>query len=111
MFDYIELFYNPLRRHGFTNQLSPVEFERQYLLKNGTVKETRGDSHTGLLATHTGMTDWNERPDRIGTGTHELKRRSSTGYRRSVHVVALSKKLGHRRDAERVQGLGTHLSS
>ncbi|WP_374617286.1 IS3 family transposase [Thauera aminoaromatica] len=37
VFDYIELFYNPRRRHGFTNQLSPVEFERQYFLKNGTV--------------------------------------------------------------------------
>ena len=37
VFDYIELFYNPRRRHGFTNQLSPVEFERRYFLKNGTV--------------------------------------------------------------------------
>lgn len=37
VFDYIELFYNPRRRHGFTNQLSPVEFERQYFLKNRTV--------------------------------------------------------------------------
>lgn len=35
--DYIELFYNPRRRHGFTNPLSPVEFERQYFLKGGTV--------------------------------------------------------------------------
>ena len=36
VFDYIELFYNPRRRHGFTNQLSPVEFEQRYFLKNGT---------------------------------------------------------------------------
>ncbi|MCQ4323125.1 IS3 family transposase [Stutzerimonas stutzeri] len=32
VFDYIEMFYNPKRRHGFNNQLSPVEFEKQHLL-------------------------------------------------------------------------------
>jgi len=30
IFDYIELFYNSKRRHGFNNQLSPVEYERQH---------------------------------------------------------------------------------
>jgi putative transposase len=30
VFDYIEMFYNPIRRHGFTDGLSPVEFERRY---------------------------------------------------------------------------------
>lgn len=30
VFDYIEMFYNPVRRHGFTADLSPVEFERRY---------------------------------------------------------------------------------
>ncbi|HEY3327299.1 MAG TPA: IS3 family transposase, partial [Novimethylophilus sp.] len=30
VFDYIEMFYNPTRRHGYNNSLSPVEFERQY---------------------------------------------------------------------------------
>lgn len=30
IFDYIEMFYNTKRRHGFNNQLSPVEYERQY---------------------------------------------------------------------------------
>ena len=30
IFDYIEMFYNPKRRHGSANGLSPVEFERQY---------------------------------------------------------------------------------
>lgn len=30
VFDYIEMFYNPTRRHGNNNQLSPVEFERRY---------------------------------------------------------------------------------
>ena len=30
IFDYIEMFYNPKRRHGYNSKLSPVEFERQY---------------------------------------------------------------------------------
>jgi putative transposase len=30
VFDYIEMFYNPNRRHGNNNRLSPVEFERRY---------------------------------------------------------------------------------
>ena len=30
VFHYIEMFYNPKRRHGFNNGLSPVEYERQY---------------------------------------------------------------------------------
>tara|TARA_R110002110_G_C13337818_1_gene707415 strand:+ start:340 stop:1212 length:873 start_codon:yes stop_codon:yes gene_type:complete len=30
VFDYIEMFYNVRRRHGFNNQLSPVEYEKQY---------------------------------------------------------------------------------
>lgn len=32
MFDYIEMFYNPVRRHGSAGDLSPVEFERRYAL-------------------------------------------------------------------------------
>jgi putative transposase len=30
VFDYIERFYNPVRRHGFTADLSPVDFELRY---------------------------------------------------------------------------------
>ncbi|WP_139137622.1 IS3 family transposase, partial [Xanthomonas arboricola] len=30
VFDYIEMFYNPNRRHGSTGDLFPVEFERRY---------------------------------------------------------------------------------
>jgi putative transposase len=30
VFDYIEMFYNPKRRHSFSNDLSPVEYEKQY---------------------------------------------------------------------------------
>lgn len=32
LFDYIEMFYNAKRRHGFNNQLSPVEFEKRYAM-------------------------------------------------------------------------------
>ena len=28
--DYIEMFYNPKRRHGYANDVSPVQFEPQY---------------------------------------------------------------------------------
>lgn len=30
VFDYIEMFYNPKRRHGYSNRLSPIDYERQY---------------------------------------------------------------------------------
>jgi putative transposase len=30
VFDYIEMFYNPKRWHGYANRLSPIEFEKQY---------------------------------------------------------------------------------
>ena len=30
VFDYIEFFYNPKRRHGYNNKLSPIEFEKQF---------------------------------------------------------------------------------
>jgi putative transposase len=30
IFNYIEMFYNPKRRHGYANDVSPVEFENQY---------------------------------------------------------------------------------
>lgn len=37
VFDYIELFYNPKRKHGNNGMLSPVEFERQQIYKTLTV--------------------------------------------------------------------------
>lgn len=33
VFDYIEMFYNARRRHGFNNQLSPVGYEKQYKMR------------------------------------------------------------------------------
>ena len=30
VFDYIEMFYNQIHRHGSAGDLSPVEFERRY---------------------------------------------------------------------------------
>lgn len=44
VFDYIEMFYNPKRRHSFNNQPSPVEFEKRYAASLESVYKTRGDS-------------------------------------------------------------------
>jgi putative transposase len=30
VFDYIEMFYNPVRRHGNNGGVAPVEFEKRY---------------------------------------------------------------------------------
>lgn len=32
VFDYIEMFYDAKRRHGFNNQLSPIEFDKRYAI-------------------------------------------------------------------------------
>ena len=37
IFNYIEFFYNPSRRHGNNDGVSPVEFERQYFEKLSSV--------------------------------------------------------------------------
>ena len=37
VFDYIELFCNPKRRHGCNGHLSPIEFEKNYFKKLGSV--------------------------------------------------------------------------
>ncbi len=31
--DYIEMFYNSKRRHSYLNYMTPMEFEKQYILK------------------------------------------------------------------------------
>jgi len=33
IFDYIEMFYNPVRKHGNNGMLSPVEYEKRYFMK------------------------------------------------------------------------------
>ncbi|AZK84867.1 hypothetical protein BO992_19495 [Xanthomonas oryzae pv. oryzae] len=37
VFDCIEMFYNPKRRHGSTGDLSPVAFERRYAQRGSCV--------------------------------------------------------------------------
>lgn len=37
VYDYIEMFYNPVRRHGNNNGLSPVKFERHYFERQAGV--------------------------------------------------------------------------
>jgi putative transposase len=36
-FNFIEMFYNPVKRHSHTGGVSPVEFERAYFLESGDV--------------------------------------------------------------------------
>ena len=44
VFDYIEMFYNPKRKHVRNGMLSPVEFERRQKMKAEGVRKTRGYS-------------------------------------------------------------------
>jgi putative transposase len=37
VFDYIEMFYNPRRRHGYNNRLSPANYEKQYFERLASV--------------------------------------------------------------------------
>ena len=37
IFDYIEFFYNTKRRHGNNQNLSPIDFEKEYYLKKEAV--------------------------------------------------------------------------
>lgn len=42
--NYFEMFYNPVRRHGNNDDRSPIEPERRYFMKMGSVKLSRVDS-------------------------------------------------------------------
>ena len=44
VFDYIEMFYNPKRKHARNGMLSPAEFKRQQMVRQQGVQETRGYS-------------------------------------------------------------------
>lgn len=50
VFDYIEMFYNPKRKHARNGMLSPVEFERQKESKTEGVYKTRVYSYIGKKA-------------------------------------------------------------
>jgi putative transposase len=45
IFDYIEMFYNPVRRHGHNNGLSPVQFEKLFFMRRVRVQEIGSDSN------------------------------------------------------------------
>ena len=45
VFDHIEMFDNPKRKHARNGMLSPLEFERQKELRSDDVQETRGFSY------------------------------------------------------------------
>ena len=44
VFDYIEMFYNPKRRHGYATRPSPVGFDKHYFNRLESVQESRGDA-------------------------------------------------------------------
>lgn len=44
VFDYIEMFYNPTRKHARNGMLSPIEFERQHKASPEGVQKSRGGS-------------------------------------------------------------------
>ena len=37
IFNFIEMFYNPIKRHSHTGGLSPVNYEKAYFLEDQTV--------------------------------------------------------------------------
>ena len=44
VFDYIEMFYNPTRKHVRNGMLLPVDFEQQQKMKTEGVYKSRGTS-------------------------------------------------------------------
>ena len=91
VFEYIELFYNPKRKHTNTSMLSPVNFEeRQLKLKKAGVYENRGTSkcphnYEGLsifiARGSTGKVHF-ERPQLSGNGQYSAsnKKAPQTGW-------------------------------
>ncbi len=49
VFDYVEMFYSPVRMQVGNGPLSPVEFERQQILKAEGVQKSRGYSQVTWL--------------------------------------------------------------
>jgi len=48
VFDYLEMFYNPVRKQVRNVMLSPAQFERQQILKGEGGQKTRGYSQSGV---------------------------------------------------------------
>ena len=48
VFDYIELFYNPHRRHSTLDYVSPATYERDHLAASATVVASRGAARRQL---------------------------------------------------------------
>lgn len=43
IFNHIKTFYNPVRRHGYNDDLSPIEFKKPHQRNQGTIHKTSGD--------------------------------------------------------------------
>ena len=60
VFDYIECFYNPRRRHSTLGYLSPIDFEKRATLASGSCQQNRQQlSHPALDVRNTPNTDRN----------------------------------------------------
>ncbi len=51
VFDYIEMFYNPKRKHVRNGMVSPAELERRQMMRCKGVHETRGYSAEAMVRT------------------------------------------------------------
>ena len=50
VFNYIEMFYNPVRRHGHNENLSPVEFEKRFISNVGGASKLMAIQHHMIYA-------------------------------------------------------------
>ena len=58
MFDYIELFYNPSRRHGSASDLSPIEAEKIILVTKRMLREMDAYQFSSIAAVHDNVARW-----------------------------------------------------
>jgi len=72
VFDYIERFYNPKRRHSHANDMSPVEYEKQYLMRLGAVYKIRGDSYPCTATTPSRICSKNRQISELAHGLGQL---------------------------------------
>lgn len=74
VFDYIERFYNPKRRHSTLGYLSPMQFEQQAKLAEGGVRGTRDRPCCGSIADIQGGDGSGCKPCLIALATDNLRR-------------------------------------